>query len=152
MTVTAHKLDQRMPVDAVPVEIGRPGSQPRTPCWSACSQTSDASGILQRPGARIAHPINNLLTQTQVSLAQSRDADTYQDILASNAEEFQRLARMVSDMLFLAKTEHGIELPNREDVALEEEARAFWISTMRSPTKRTSPSGGWERVAWWVID
>jgi two-component system heavy metal sensor histidine kinase CusS len=45
----------------------------------------------------------------------------YQDILASNAEELQRLARMVSDMLFLAKTEHGIELPHRETVSLIDE-------------------------------
>jgi two-component system heavy metal sensor histidine kinase CusS len=68
-------------------------------------------------------PINNLLTQTQVSLAQKRDVSVYQDILASNAEELQRLARMVSDMLFLAKTEHGIELPNRETVSLIDEVR-----------------------------
>ena len=35
------------------------------------------------------------------ALTTKRDAATYRDILASNAEEFQRLARMVSDMLFL---------------------------------------------------
>jgi two-component system, OmpR family, heavy metal sensor histidine kinase CusS len=56
-----------------------------------------------------------------VSLSQRRDPDTYRDILASNAEELQRLARMVSDMLFLAKTDHGIQLPNREHVVLEDE-------------------------------
>ena len=38
-----------------------------------------------------------------MALATKRDAATYRDILASNAEEFQRLARMVSDMLFLAR-------------------------------------------------
>jgi len=59
-------------------------------------------------------PISNLLTQTQVALSNRRDAETYRDILASNAEEFQRLARMVSDMLFLAKTERGIQLPSKE--------------------------------------
>jgi len=63
-------------------------------------------------------PITNLLTQTQVTLTRERDAESYRDILASNAEEFQRLARMVSDMLYLAKTEHGLELPNREPLSL----------------------------------
>ena len=61
-----------------------------------------------------------------MSLAQKRDASAYQDILASNAEEFQRLARMVSDMLFLAKTEHGIELPNREAISLDQETQALF--------------------------
>jgi two-component system heavy metal sensor histidine kinase CusS len=71
-------------------------------------------------------PITNLLTQTQVTLTRERDAESYRDILASNAEEFQRLARMVSDMLYLAKTEHGLELPNREPLSLAKEVQALF--------------------------
>ncbi len=71
-------------------------------------------------------PITNLLTQTQVTLARERDAEAYREILASNAEEFQRLARMVSDMLYLAKTEHGLELPHRESVMLERETQSLF--------------------------
>jgi len=71
-------------------------------------------------------PITNLLTQTQVTLARERDAESYRDILASNAEEFQRLARTVSDMLYLAKTEHGLELPNREPLSLAVEVQALF--------------------------
>ena len=71
-------------------------------------------------------PITNLLTQTQVTLTRERDAQAYRDILASNAEEFQRLARMVSDMLYLAKTEHGLELPDREPIVLEREVQALF--------------------------
>ena len=71
-------------------------------------------------------PITNLLTQTQVTLTRERDAEVYREILASNAEEFQRLARMVSDMLYLAKTEHGLELPHRESVMLEREVQSLF--------------------------
>ena len=71
-------------------------------------------------------PITNLLTQTQVTLTRERDAESYRDILASNAEEFQRLARTVSDMLYLAKTEHGLELPNREPLSLALEVQALF--------------------------
>lgn len=71
-------------------------------------------------------PITNLLTQTQVTLTRERDAASYRDILASNAEEFQRLARMVSDMLYLAKTEHGLELPHRESVMLARETQLLF--------------------------
>jgi two-component system heavy metal sensor histidine kinase CusS len=126
MTVTAHKLDQRMPVDAVPAEFADLAQSLNT----MLERLQSDFARLQEFSSDLAHelrtPINNLLTQTQVSLAQKRDASAYQDILASNAEEFQRLARMVSDMLFLAKTEHGIELPNPEAIELEQETRALF--------------------------
>ena len=123
MMVTAQKLDQRMPVEAVPVEFADLAESLNT----MLGRLQADFARLQEFSSDLAHelrtPINNLLTQTQVSLAQKRDAEAYRDILASNAEEFQRLARMVSDMLFLAKTEHGIELPNPEVISLDQEAR-----------------------------
>jgi two-component system heavy metal sensor histidine kinase CusS len=126
MTVTAHTLDQRMPVEAVPVEFAGLAQSLNTMLGRL--QTDFAR--LQEFSSDLAHelrtPINNLLIQTQVSLTQSRDVDAYQDILASNAEEFQRLGRMVSDMLFLAKTEHGIELPHREVISLEHEVLSLF--------------------------
>src|SRR3989344_4618873 len=71
-------------------------------------------------------PINNLMTQTQVTLSQPRSCGEYQDILASNAEEYQRLARMVADMLFLAKADHGLILPSTERIAAHDEAQALF--------------------------
>ena len=59
-------------------------------------------------------------------LAQPRAAAAYREILASNAEEFQRLARMVSDMLLLAKAEHGLLLPRTEPIDLADEVRALF--------------------------
>ena len=122
MRVTAQKLDQRMPVESVPVEFADLADSLNT----MLARLQADFSRLQEFSSDLAHelrtPINNLLTQTQVSLAQKRDAEAYRDILASNAEEFQRLARMVSDMLFLAKTEHGLELPNPEVIALHQEA------------------------------
>ncbi len=121
MTVTAHKLDQRMPVDAVPAEFADLAQSLNT----MLERLQSDFARLQEFSSDLAHelrtPINNLLTQTQVSLTQKREVGVYQDILASNAEELQRMARMVSDMLFLAKTEHGIELPHRETVSLIDE-------------------------------
>ena len=42
----------------------------------------------------------------------------------SNAEEFERLARIVSDMLFLAKSENDLVVPNRGPVSLGDEVRS----------------------------
>lgn len=78
----------------------------------------------------IAHelrtPLSNLLTQTQVALSQPRQADAYRDTLASNIEELERLARMISDMLFLAKTEQARTLPTRERLLLDQEVQAVF--------------------------
>ncbi|QDF98369.1 two-component sensor histidine kinase [Azoarcus sp. DD4] len=79
--------------------------------------------------ADIAHelrtPVSNLMTQTEVALSRARSADEYREVLASNLEEYERIARMVSDMLFLAQAENG-RLPRPEEtVALQDEARAL---------------------------
>lgn len=124
--VSAHKLDQRMPIEAVPVELA-------DLAHSLNAMLDRLQADFQRLmefSSDLAHelrtPIGNLLTQTQVSLAHPRQAEMYREILASNAEEFQRLARMISDMLYLAKTENDIELPHPEKVELGQEIRALF--------------------------
>ncbi|NMG36434.1 heavy metal sensor histidine kinase [Azoarcus sp. TTM-91] len=79
--------------------------------------------------ADLAHelrtPISNLMTETQVALSRSRGADDYREVLASNLEEFERIARMVGDMLFLAQAENGLLPRPAETVELADEARAL---------------------------
>lgn len=73
----------------------------------------------------IAHelrtPMTNLLTQTQVALTKTRNVDEYREILYSNMEEYERMAQMISDMLFLAKADNGLfQLEKVEvDLAIE---------------------------------
>ncbi len=66
------------------------------------------------------------MTETQVALTRARSPDEYRDVLASNAEEYERLARMVGDMLFLAQAEHGLLVPSREPVDLANEVRELF--------------------------
>jgi len=77
----------------------------------------------------IAHeirtPVSNLMTQTEVALNRARSADEYRDILSSNLEEFGRLSRMVSDMLFLARAGHGLITPGQQPVSLTAETDAL---------------------------
>lgn len=124
--VTAHKLDQRMPAEAVPIEmadLARSLNEMLERLQRDFQRLSEFSSDLAH---ELRTPISNLLTQTQVALAQPREAAAYREILASNAEEFQRLARMVSDMLLLAKAEHGLLLPRTEAIALADEVRALF--------------------------
>jgi two-component system heavy metal sensor histidine kinase CusS len=63
-------------------------------------------------------PLHNLLLQTQVTLSRERDAADYRATLQSNLEELERLSRMVSDMLFLARADNREIALKREHVEL----------------------------------
>lgn len=64
---------------------------------------------LSRFSEDLAHemrtPLSNLMGQTQQALGRVRSAEEYQNLLASNQEEYERLARMIDSMLLLARTE-----------------------------------------------
>ncbi|QJI29994.1 heavy metal sensor histidine kinase [Pseudomonas sp. ADAK18] len=66
-------------------------------------------------------PINNLLGETQVALQQNRTIEDYQQLLASNVEELERLARMLDNMLFLARTDPASALSQRQELNAAEE-------------------------------
>jgi len=66
-------------------------------------------------------PINNLLGETQVALQQNRSIEDYQQLLASNVEELERLARMLDNMLFLARTDPASALRQRQELNAAEE-------------------------------
>lgn len=123
--VQPGQLDLRMPEVDVPVELvglSRTLNQ-------MLARLEDAFRRLSQFSSDIAHelrtPISNMMTQTQVTLSQPRTAAEYRETLASNSEELERLSRTVSDMLFLAKADHGLLLPSREPVALHTEIQAL---------------------------
>lgn len=66
-------------------------------------------------------PINNLLGETQVALQQHRSVEAYQQLLASNVEELERLARMLDNMLFLARTDPASALRQRQELDAADE-------------------------------
>lgn len=121
--VSGRQMDGRMPVATVPVEMADLAMELN----HMLDRLQDDFRRLSEFSSDLAHelrtPISNLLTQTQVTLSRKqRGADDYRQALASNSEELQRLARTVSDMLFLAKAEHGLALPSLETIDLAHEA------------------------------
>lgn len=124
--VTALKLDQRLQVDAVPAELAELAAtlnEMLERLEESFRRLSDFSSDLAH---ELRTPINNLMMQTQVSLSRTRDAASYREILESNAEEFERLARMISDMLFLAQAENGLTIANCGPVDLAREVHALF--------------------------
>lgn len=66
-------------------------------------------GQLSRFSEDLAHeirtPLSNLMGQTEHTLRKVRPLNEYEVLLGSHQEEYERLARMVDSMLFLARTE-----------------------------------------------
>lgn len=123
--VTANRLDYRLPVEKFPVELA---DLART-LNEMLDRLEDSFRRLSDFSADIAHelrtPISNVLTQTQVMLSKPRTSDEYRDVLASNAEEFERLTRMIGEMLLLAKSENDLIAPNKEQIDLAEEVKGL---------------------------
>lgn len=123
--LSAQQLGQRLDAGDAPAEV-------REHVDAFNGMLARLEAAFQRLGdysADIAHelrtPVSNLMTQTQVALSRPRTAAEYQDVLASNLEEYERIARMVGDMLFLAKAEENALAQGGEAVDLAGEADAL---------------------------
>ena len=116
--ITARKLDARLASDSIPIEL----ADLVETLNAMLGRLEDSFRRLSDFSSDLAHefrtPISNLMTQSQVTLSRSRTPDEYRDVLASNVEEFERLSRMVADMLFIAKADEGQIVPSQERMAL----------------------------------
>ena len=123
--LTADRLHSRLPTDEIPVELVDLADILN----QMLARLEDSFQRLSDFSSDIAHelrtPVSNLLTQTQVMLSRARSIDEYQDVLASNAEELERMAKMIADMLFLAKADNDLVIPHLEDVDLRAEAEGL---------------------------
>jgi len=124
--ISVTHLGNRLSTDTVPtelVDLAKAFNEMLARLEDSFRRLSDFSSDLAH---EIRTPISNLMTQTQVAVSKERSADEYRDVLYSNLEEYERLARMVADMLFLAKADNGLVIPNRETVDLAAEVRELF--------------------------
>ncbi len=143
--VTASRLDYRLALDAVPLELAELAETLN----EMLARLEDSFRRLKDFSSDLAHelrtPISNLMTETQVALSRVRNPEEYREVLASNTEEYERLARMIGDMLFLAQTDNGLVIPNREPVDLANEVRElfdFFDALAEEKSLRLSLTGG----------
>lgn len=123
--ITAQRLDRRVPAAALPAELAEVAQAVN----HMLARLEESFRRLTEFSSDLAHelrtPVNNLLTQTQVTLSKGRSVEEYREVLASNAEEFERLSRTIADMLFLAKADNDMIVPHREPIDLRAEADAI---------------------------
>lgn len=120
--VSAQSLSARLPEENMPPELAEMAHHFN----AMLGRLDDSFQRLSAFSADIAHelrtPLSNLLTHTQVTLTRPRPIEDYREALHSNLEELQWMAQLVNDMLYLAKADHGLLMPRREQLELGEEA------------------------------
>lgn len=83
--------------------------------------------------ANLAHelrtPINNLRGEAEVALSRARSEEEYRRIIESAIEEYERLTRMVGDILFLARPDRAFQ-PVAIDARLEVERLAEYYGNL----------------------
>lgn len=124
--LSASGLGARLPATRVPAEIDA-----LVAAFNAMlGRLEDSFQRLSAFSADIAHelrtPVSNLMIQTQVALASARDPEQYREILYANLEEYERLAQMIGDMLFLAQADYGLLKPASSLVNLAAEIRGLF--------------------------
>ncbi len=119
--ISANELNTRLVPEAVPTEL----TELAVSFNELLQRLEEAFTRLSHFSDDIAHelrtPVTNLMTQTQVALSQTRDAKAYQEILYSSMEEYERMAQMIGDMLFLAKANNAQHTPHTETINLKNE-------------------------------
>lgn len=105
--ISTLRLNTRLTVDGAPTELRELG----TAFNAMLDRLEDGVQRLSRFAADLAHdlrtPINTLMVETQVALARPRSIDEYQTLLVSNTEEYEQLARMIENTLFLARADNA---------------------------------------------
>ncbi|MFD2819765.1 heavy metal sensor histidine kinase [Paraglaciecola chathamensis] len=124
-SISTTQLDIRLDPIEVPVELTRLVESFNDMIERVENGYEQLSHFSDDIAHELRTPITNLTTQTQVILNQPRSIDEYSEILYSNLEEYERMSKMVSDMLLLAQTEHGLIKPNTEVINCQKEISAL---------------------------
>ena len=104
--ITVNNLSRRIDITQCPKEL-----------VSLCNaynkmlaRLEEAFERLSQCAAELAHelrtPINNLMGETEIILSRDRAVEEYRQALASNMEEYQRLAKLIENILFLSHAEN----------------------------------------------
>lgn len=125
-SIQTTRLDTRIDTDSVPAEL-----------QDLVHSFNHMIERLQQGFARLSHfsddiahelrtPLTNLITQTQVTLSKKREPQAYQELLYSSLEELERLSKLVSDMLWLAKSENALIKPDLLNLDIAAEIHALF--------------------------
>lgn len=121
-TIGTHSLSRRLSLSSLPAELEDLARE-----FNAMLERIDEGyRRLQDFSGDLAHemrtPVATLLGRTQVALSRPRPETELRDALEGNIEELERLSRLITDMLFIARADTSDALVQRETLDLAQEA------------------------------
>lgn len=118
--ITVTRLKERLDALSYPSEL----STLAIAFNKMLDRIEDGFTRLSRFSADLAHelrtPINILMGEAELALSRPRSNEEYLEIIASSLEEFQRLANMINNLLFLARAENPNQSITRSWVDINE--------------------------------
>lgn len=124
--ISANELNTRLKPEKLPGEL----TDLAVSFNGMLGRMEESFQRLSNFSADIAHdlrtPMTTMMTQTQVALSQTRTVDEYREILYSNIEEYEQMAQMITDMLFLAQADNGQHKLNATDIDLAREVTTLF--------------------------
>ena len=101
--VTANQLRTQFDTKGWPVELATLADA----FEQMLARLEDSFDRLNHFSANLSHelrtPINNLRGETEVALAHSRSAEEFRGVLESSLEEYDRLSRLIDNLLLIAR-------------------------------------------------
>ena len=117
--IDLRSLDQRLPAQGTPAEL----LEPVQALNGMLARLDDSVQRLSQFSADLAHeirtPLHTLLASNGQALNHPRSTAEYQEVLASNMEEFERLKRMADNLMFLARAEQAERALNLQMLDLQ---------------------------------
>ncbi|WP_243371572.1 heavy metal sensor histidine kinase [Geotalea sp. SG265] len=114
-SITAYNLNERVTLGHWPAEV----KDLAIAIDTMLDRLQDSFCRLSSYVSNLAHelrtPVNVLMGEAEVALTKARSADDYRHVLESNLEEYERLARIIDSLLFIARSD--VQEP---DLSLEE--------------------------------
>lgn len=122
-SIGAQSLSQRVSSSGLPTEL----AELATEFNSMLERIDVGYRRLQEFSGDLAHemrtPVATLLGRSQVALSHTRTVADLQEVLEGNVDELERLSRLISDMLFIARADHNENPLQRAHMELAQEAQ-----------------------------
>ena len=127
--ITEADLHQRIRTASWPREL----DQLTVALDAMLGRLEESFARLSEFSANLAHelrtPVNNLRGEAEVALSRARSEEEYRHIIESAIEEYERLSRMVGDILFLARPDRPYQ-PELIDARQEVERLAEYYGNL----------------------
>lgn len=124
--ISSRTLNERIDAAGYPVELAAVANAFN----SMLDRLEESFDRLSQFSADLAHelrtPVNNIRGEAEVALARARSVDDYRDVLGSCLEEAARLSQLISDLLFLARSDNPGEHIDIQTIAV-----STMLSTVR---------------------